>query len=333
MRVHVAPAFPGDPPHPQHDWFVSKMSSLSGTRFELVGNPEAADVILLTDLGSTVSHARFSGRVFQLLTNPLLLRYRERTFVYHEQDVPRPYLPGLYSYLEWFPHFGRYAVSVAPAESLQGAPNVAVDDAEPPGRRDVLFSFVGRDCHPVRTRLLQLRNRRADVVLIDSGATYDHYGETRDVDKQLEFVRIMRRSRWAICPRGWSTGSRRLFESMRLGVAPVIVSDRWMPPPGPDWDSCVYWVAEDQVSELPEILEARGDEWRRIGAAARDAYESFFAPSVVCEHNLGCLETLAELWQSQLMLGVTLRQWRECVYHAIGFTSPVLAHARRQSRL
>ena len=36
----------------------------------------------------------------------------------------------------------------------------------------------------------------------------------------------------------------RLFEAMRLGVAPIIASDDWVYPRGPDWSACSVVIKE-----------------------------------------------------------------------------------------
>jgi hypothetical protein len=326
------PAFPEDDVHPQYEWFRDGFERGRTTRHEMVDQPDSADAILLTDIGAAASHARFGRRSSRLLLHPLVRRYRQRCFVYHEQDVPRPYLPGLYAYMEWFPGVEDHAAAVAPAENLEMAPNRYIDDSPPPEARDLLFAFMGRNCHPARDRLLGVGRGRGDIVVLDTARRYDHYSADPEASGQQAFVQALRRSRWAICPRGWSTASRRLFEAMRLGIAPVVVSDGWLPPRGPDWEACVLWIPGSDVSDLVSILERREGDWRAIGRAARAAYEEYFSPGAVFDHALAELERLASRWRATSMSGAARRQWVELACHAIGFTSPAIARARRRCR-
>jgi hypothetical protein len=90
----------------------------------------------------------------------------------------------------------------------------------------------------------------------------------------------MRRSRFVLCPRGRGTSSFRLYEALAHGCVPVIISDGWVAPDGPDWDSFSIRWPERDAEGLAEMLEDRDAEWPQLSRAARSAYEAFFAPSV-----------------------------------------------------
>ena len=68
----------------------------------------------------------------------------------------------------------------------------------------------------------------------------------------------------------------RLFDSMRFGVAPVIISDEWVQPSFVDWDSCSLRVEERHLPELHKILLENKDRSKEMGENARMVYEGNF---------------------------------------------------------
>ncbi len=64
-----------------------------------------------------------------------------------------------------------------------------------------------------------------------------------------------------------------------LGRAPVIVSDQWVPPDGPNWGAFSVRVAEAGVEGIPALLEARRSEATAMGEAAREAWLTWFSPA------------------------------------------------------
>ncbi len=90
----------------------------------------------------------------------------------------------------------------------------------------------------------------------------------------------MANARFSLCPRGVCAGSIRLFESMKMGRACVIISDAWQPNDGVDWDSFSIRVPEAEVHRIPAILEEHADRAAEMGRCARLEWEKWFAPQV-----------------------------------------------------
>jgi hypothetical protein len=84
------------------------------------------------------------------------------------------------------------------------------------------------------------------------------------------------KSRFMLCPRGQGMASIRLFDAMQMGVAPVIISDKWIRPEGPDWESFAVFVAERDIARLPEILTVHESRWREMGQLAHAAWDKWF---------------------------------------------------------
>lgn len=51
------------------------------------------------------------------------------------------------------------------------------------------------------------------------------------------YLESLNDSKFVLCPRGFGTSLWILFEVMKAGRAPVVLSDRWTRPKGPDWDA------------------------------------------------------------------------------------------------
>ena len=61
-----------------------------------------------------------------------------------------------------------------------------------------------------------------------------------------------------------------------MGLVPVIISDQWIRPVGPDWESFSIRVKENQIHQLPDILARYEDRWREMGGLARKNWEEWF---------------------------------------------------------
>jgi hypothetical protein len=68
---------------------------------------------------------------------------------------------------------------------------------------------------------------------------------------------------------------------MQAGVAPVLLSDKYDLPKGPDWDSFLLRIPESRLKEIPQILDAHVAESSELGYRARAAWEQWFAPDKV----------------------------------------------------
>ena len=88
--------------------------------------------------------------------------------------------------------------------------------------------------------------------------------------------------------------SWRLFETLKAGRVPVIISDQWVPPEGPAWESFSVRVPERNVAAIPTLLERLEPRAAEMGCQARRAYEHWFAAETAFHTVVGaCLEILA----------------------------------------
>lgn len=234
-------------------------------------DPELADVIILfePDDALLASDAR---------KHPYAKRYPDKTFLFDPSDRIIPFLPGIYASV----HRRQYD----PTRVRSGFFPVVCDHewirydrhGSPP---ELLFSFVG-DIRGNRLReaIARLSHPRAVIRdTADDPANADG-GEDAIYERfHRDFAAMMMNSAFTLCPRGVGTSTFRLFETMKAGRVPVIVSDGWVPPEGPAWESFSLVVAERDVRRLPQILEAREPEAAAMGRLAREQWESWFSES------------------------------------------------------
>ena len=98
-----------------------------------------------------------------------------------------------------------------------------------------------------------------------------------------QFKEVLGRTRFALCPRGYSASSMRLFEAMQAGCVPVLISDRIVLPEGPDWEAFCVRVPEAEVASIPSVLEAMEDRFESMAPLARAAWEQYFSPESTFE--------------------------------------------------
>lgn len=276
LLVSSAPATPFDPwKHGTH--FLLRHSSEIDTFgvHQRVETPEKADVILFAEMGEAGS---FSERV---RAHPYYRRFRAKCFLFDSGDLNYPLLPGLYASLtrqNFRPDHCRTGFY------LYMVSNPFLGYRSPTGRERYLASFVGsRSTHPLRDKLYAFG--RDDIRVGDTSNVsqqMQYHGEPAAREKfWSDYADLMADSKFSLCPRGKCANSIRLYESLKMGRPPVIISDDWQPNDGIDWDSCSIRVPESEVDRVPAILEEASGSAVEMGIQARAEWEKRFAPQVV----------------------------------------------------
>lgn len=242
---------------------------------QLTDSPDEADIILFTEIDDLV------GYLFDapLLQHQYIKHYRKKCFLYTSCDKPIPFLPGLYTSIEqeWYNparasscHYLSSHITRIPFKPI------------PHSQRDLLFSFVGSIyTHPVRQEIIKLNHPRALCHDVSQGGKLVWYEQSAKFSKYVaDYGLIMSRSQFILCPRGVGVSSIRLFEAMECGGVPVIISDSWVPPRGPAWDTFSIQVPQHRVTAIPQILESYKDRSEEMGKLARQAWQDWFSDEV-----------------------------------------------------
>jgi hypothetical protein len=279
LLAHVSPQGPHRGPPRDYTRLIDAAKHDRFGEHSLTGEADAADVILLS--GGTGPDLRDVRR------HPLVRRHREKCFLYHNGDRILPVIPGVYASIEKRWHLpsrtrSGYFLRVCDHGGIEAGPDIAACP--------YLASFLGAaDNAPVRRKIMQIRSDR--FLLRDTGVA-----SPADAKEQRirQYVDSLRQSKFILCPRGGGASSYRLFEALKARRIPVILSDPWVPPEGPDWESFSLRVPESRVGELPELLQAVEPQAEAMAEKALVAWNTWFAKDVAFHRLVGwCLSIQA----------------------------------------
>ena len=269
-RIHITSY-----PNAEAEGVASQMRrffNCSDRSHTLVEDPGEAELIFIGGIGNEMGQAEYIERT---IDNRLIDKYPDNSFTVSYRDDPVILNRGVYeSPVKSTWNFGR---CLAGSYGLSGTFNTKVV-ASADHDKDLLFSFVGRASHECRRRLLKQSFHRKDVLMEDS-STFNYWNCTPELRKTREqyYASTLARSKFSICPRGAGTGSIRLFEALRAGVAPVIISDDWIFPPQIPWESFSVILKESEMAHLESVLEKNEIQSHVMGARARSCWENYFS--------------------------------------------------------
>jgi hypothetical protein len=261
-------------------------------RHRLIEDREDADIIL---------------SVFNTDPRYAPLAWDERRFAYSHDDLAFPVHPGIYpSLTPWNAHpvFARSGPFF-----LRPPEETGQDSRLRPGR--YLFSFVGAArTSPIRQQILALQQPRG--LVRDSSQDEAYKGGQPQTTYQRfrrSYQTILAESLFVLCPRGVGASSWRLFETMRAGRAPVVISDTWVPPAGVPWEEFSVRIAEREIGQIPARLEALEEHAPAMGARAREVWDQHFSEMRIFDW---LIEQIAAMQQARAAMQVDgrFRAWR-----------------------
>ena len=268
----------------------------------------------------------------------LRLEDLSRLFVFSQADTAVPWAPGMFTSVAARRAGTNFAGGCYLLPGYQGVGEQIDQMKQPP---DLLWSFFGTVRHhpQVRGQILAVRDvrglaRDADVWntvrWAEAGAP-----AARRAEVVAAYAQSVARAKFVVAPRGNGPSSLRLFEAMRAGRAPVIVSDDWLPPALVDWSTCAVRVPEADISFLPRILREREDEAEELGRRAREVWEQHFSPRSMVHHIVRTCLQLHERNPSRrrrLRLAVTAGIQREALRRGREVVRAERAALRSRSR-
>lgn len=268
---------------------LKKLMANSGKqKCECVQNPADADLILIAGI--------LEGNAFENLRSVgIWKQYPEKSFGYSEADNVPFFLHGIYSSATRTKGiFNRMQSCGYPAHNawLQNFCPLPLPFYQQP--KQYLFSFIGRNSHPIRKKLFRMTWPGKDVLVADSTREYEHFKD-QDLNRremQIRYWEAMAQSKFVLCPRGAGASSIRLFEVMWAGVAPVIISDGWIPPLGPGWKEFAICIPHRSLDRTYEILKFHESEYQDRGRLAAAAYAKWFSYENAWDQMLAMIQTI-----------------------------------------
>jgi len=277
---------------------LRELHALSNRVHSLVENPFAAEIILVGSLGNGKDELHY---IDEVLENDLIGRFSKKCFSVSYRDVPIVFNRGIYESGQRNGARGVLTLGRVRAGSygVSGTFNPYAKAHCPSGmdyeNKKYLFSFIGRDSSSIRRKLFCQKFNRDGIVIEDSSDFA--LWSSRDADnidrRQKYYYGTLLHSKFSLCPRGIGTGSIRLFESMRCGVSPVIISDGWIPPKDRRWGDFSLTIPEKELDKLEEIVASHEGRYREMGMLARKVYEECFCENVYFNYIVkNCLDMM-----------------------------------------
>lgn len=115
--------------------------------------------------------------------------------------------------------------------------------------KDIQFSFVGWENNSLRKWIFKRFEGVPSVIKRDR---YSYTVENRNKES-YEYLDILSRSRFSLCPSGVGTGTKRFWESLKAGAIPILISNEWTPPPCWDWKNTIITLKEWEATQRNKI--------------------------------------------------------------------------------
>ncbi|MEZ7503910.1 exostosin family protein [Flavobacterium sp. Arc2] len=272
MKIFILSAYPEH----KHNFAYKniKKSSLfdSFEKHKLEVNPEVADLIIFVE-----HHPWSDPYFFQVLQHSLYKKYKKKCYLYHDSDINLTFIPTIspsicVSHFNKKLHFSyHYLEQISLNPYVEFIPNKIIE-------KKYLFSFMGasRTYPKVRENIIKIFQGDENVLDTNNSNSWELDEKERDLYFQ-NYAKILFQSKFILCPRGIGPSSYRQYESMKMGIAPVIISNEWIENKAIDWKSCSIRIKEKDVSEIHNILKNREKDFLELGINARKNYEQFLS--------------------------------------------------------
>ena len=162
------------------------------------------------------------------------------------------------------------------------------------------FGFMGSMSAGVRRRIADRFEpvaRELNAAIIESSWDRRLQSFAYAPEQLRAYANFIQVTKFVLCPRGKGTGSIRLFEVLKAGRVPVVISDDYVLPTlqGPTaWEDSALFVGERHSASIPSLVSRKLGEWETMAANARRLWEENFSDAKVIEliaFNLARLRT------------------------------------------
>jgi hypothetical protein len=298
------------------------VSLIESLRAELLQRPGMVEEADFDRADALLIHEPWAFRewryIDKLIADPVIGRFSYKVYTVNSDDGPAGLLRGLYGGLPR----SRFDPALHSAIPFVAQPNEAVLAAagtpRTPSTHLATWRGNTKSNRPLREGLLKLYAGSSDIKVEATQSWLNH-----GADEKQHYVQLLRSGKFSLCPGGWSAASIRIFESMALGVAPVIIADEFVEPAGPDWQAISLRVKEADLASLESILLEHADRHEEMGARAYEAWRKHFHPGVLTAYYadalLGCIRANA----GSGSVNSDIERWRSHrTYKANGWTAP-----------
>lgn len=120
-------------------------------------------------------------------------------------------------------------------------------------------NFIGRNTHPIRQQILNLRKERGWYI-------------SQTSHTMRRFCEVLSQSVFTLCPRGYGPTSFRIMEALQMGSIPVYISDRFIIPHAIPFEEYGVLIRPDQISDMPSILRDIDPDTKK-----KDVFNKYFS--------------------------------------------------------
>ena len=241
-------------------------------KYFLVDNPEIADLIIFVE-----HHIGEDPYFFDVLKHPIYKLYKNKCYLYHDADKQLTFIPTISpsvcvsSFNKKMHHPYHYLEQFSYNPYIEYIPNKIYE-------KKYLFSFIGasRTYPLVREKIIECFQGDDNINDTKDYNAWELEANERNLYFE-KYAQVAFQSKFILCPRGIGSSSYRLYESMKIGIAPVIISDEWLEYEEVDWKSCSIRIKEKDVSQIENILKSRENEYLELGINARKNYEKYIS--------------------------------------------------------
>jgi hypothetical protein len=164
--------------------------------------------------------------------------------------------------------------------NFYGIPHYTMNSSyENKPNKSILFSFMGYlSTHSVRYKLISLYPESCYSIRkwgLDPGIISAEKSKLEN-----NYIKLIEKSMFSLCPRGTGHSSIRLFETMSMGSIPIIISDNFIKPLETylNWDDFSVTVKESDIHNIPKILSKfDSSDIKKMSDKAFNIYHKYFS--------------------------------------------------------
>lgn len=302
----------------EDNFLIAALQEILTEKYNLnkVKNPELADVILVHEENSFKTWRYID----ELQEDKIIGQYPHKTYTINTDDCATGLLKGIYTSITK----NRYNSKLHKVAPYYNYPNKYI---EPETKHNVLTRDKGKIAtwrgntksnKKLRCKIIETFSKDSDFVLETTDSWLNHNDQ-----EQLHYKELMVKGKFSLCPAGWAPVSFRIYESMMLGIAPVIISNQYVYPNGPDWSNCSIRVSEREVKNLKNILKIHENNFKQIGLNALNEWNEFFNGEKMIEYYAKELVDCFESNLNNISREMEISRWRSKeMYFSNGWTFP-----------
>ena len=235
----------------------------------------------------------------KLINDPIFKQHCNKTLVVnYDSTVGQGFIPGCYVSLRNTSMNSNnstiYSPIAYPKEYNEALFEVNQQDIKP----DYLFGFRGTThSHIIRKQMFDALEKSNKGLMVNKTQKFHTHTE----EEKLIYAQELKKCKFALCPRGSSPNSYRLFEAMSVGRCPVIISDEWVEMPKIKWDQFSIGIQEQDIPNIEKILTDQEDKANKLGLEAKKIWQQHFCEQAKYQNYLQELLKIHKNMQSKVL--------------------------------